>query len=101
MKKLIIMMTLILLTVFLSSGSALAWRGHSRGHGHFGIFIAPPPIWIGPPAIIYRGYYPPPYHYPPNYYEPDRVWVPGHWEERQGPYGWEKVWIPGYWQYNP
>ena len=107
MKKLIIMMTLILLTVFLLSGSAFAQRGHfrgpshSRGHGHFGIFIAPPPIWIGPPAIIYRGYYPPPYQYPPNYYEPDRVWVPGHWEERWAPYGWEKVWIPGYWQYTP
>jgi hypothetical protein len=99
MKKLIIIMTLILLTVFLSSGPALAWRGHS--HGHFGIFIAPPPIWIGPPVIIHRGYYPPPDPYPPNYYEPNRVWVPGHWEERWAPYGWEKVWIPGYWQYNP
>jgi len=100
MKKLIIIMTLILLTVFLSSGVALARGGHF--HSHFGIFIAPPPIWIGPPAIIHRGYYPPPSYYPPpNYYEPNRVWVPGHWEERWSPYGWERAWIPGYWQYNP
>ena len=100
MKKLIIIMTLILLTVFLSSGVALARGGHFRGH--FGVFIAPPPIWIGPPAIIHRGYYPPPSYYPPpNYYEPNRVWVPGHWEERWSPYGWERAWIPGYWQYNP
>jgi hypothetical protein len=96
MKKLIIMMTLILMTVFLSGGSA--WAG---GHGHFGIFIGPPPIRIGPPVIIHRGYYPPPYYYPPNDYAPYRVWIPGHWEERWGAYGWEKVWIPGYWRYNP
>lgn len=100
MKKLIII-GLILLTVFLFGGSALAQHRHSGGHGHVGIVISPPPIWIGPPAIIYRGYYPPPYHYPPNYYEPYRVWVPGHWEEIWGPTGWEKVWISGYWRYNP
>lgn len=101
MKKLI-MISLILLVIFLNSGSALAWRGHY--HRHFGIIISPPPIWIAPPPIYFRGYYPPPYgYYGPNYYYdyPYRVWVPGHWEERWTSYGWEKVWIPGYWRYGP
>ena len=32
-----------------------------HGYGHFGVFIAPPPLWIPPPpAVYYRGYYPPP-----------------------------------------
>jgi hypothetical protein len=97
MKKLI-MISLILLAIFLSSGSALAWHRHFHGYGHFGIFIAPPPLWIPPPpAIYYRGYYPPPAYYGP-YYEPYRAWVPGHWEERQTPYGWERIWVPGYWR---
>jgi hypothetical protein len=40
MKKTIII-SLILLAIFLSSGSAFAWRGHYRGYGgHFG-FIVP------------------------------------------------------------
>ena len=52
MKKLI-MISLILLTIFLSSGSALAWH-----RGHFGVFVAPPPFWVGPPGVYYRGYYP-------------------------------------------
>jgi len=101
MKK-IIMISLILLAIFLSSESALAWRGHHRGHGRFGVFIAPP-VWIAPPPVYYRGYYPPSSYYGPDYYyrEPYRDWVPGHWEERWTPYGWERVWIPGYWQYGP
>lgn len=98
MKKLI-MISLILLIIFLISGSALAWYRYP--HGRFGIFISPPPIWRGPPAVIYRGYYPPPYYYSPDYYNPYRVWVPGHWEERWTPNGWERVWIPGYWPYGP
>ena len=97
MKK-FIMISLVLLVIFLTSGSALAWHRHHRGH--FGIFIAPPPIWIAPPPVYYRGYYPPPGYYPPDYYEPYRVWVPGHWEERGTPYGWERIWIPGYWEYR-
>ncbi len=97
MKKLMVI-SLILLTILVASGSAFAWRGPSRGH--FGIFIAPPPIWIGPPAIYYRGYYPPPGYYPPEYYQPYRSWAPGHWEKRWTPYGWERVWIPGYWEYR-
>ena len=66
MKKIMII-TFIMLVVFLTSGLALA-----RGHWHFGVFIAPPPIWIGPPAIIYREYHPPVYYYPPPppYYYP-------------------------------
>ncbi len=98
MKKLI-MISLILLTLFLLSGSALAWRGHHGGH--FGVFIAPPPIWVGPPAYYYPRYYSPPSYYGPDYYYgPSRAWVPGHWEDRWAPHGWERVWIPGYWQYR-
>ena len=93
MKK-IIMISLILLTIFLLSGSASAWHGHHRGH--FGIFFAPPPIWVAPPPVYYRGYYPGPDYY----YEPYRVWIPGHWEERWTPNGWQNVWIPGYWEYR-
>lgn len=101
MKKLILMMTgLILLTLFLSSGSALAWH-----RGHFGGFIAPPPFWAGPPAVYYRGYYPPPVYYGPGYYSgyyygPARVWIPGHWADRWTAYGWQRAWLPGYWQYR-
>jgi len=80
--------------IFLSSGStAFAWYG-----GHFGVFIAPPPLLAGPPALYYRGYYPP--YYGPGYYSgPSRYWVPGHWESRWTAYGWQRVWAPGYWQY--
>ena len=66
MKRLSII--LIISILFLSSGLALA-----RSYWHFGVFIAPPPIWIGPPAIIYREYHPPIYYYPPPppyYYSP-------------------------------
>jgi hypothetical protein len=100
MKKLIVI-SLILLAIFLSSGSAFAW--YRPYHSHFGVVIAPPPIWVAPPAVYYRGYYPPPIYYGPDYYysEPHREWVPGHWEERWTPYGWERVWIPGYWRYGP
>jgi len=98
MKKLtLVAISLILLTLFLSSGPALAWRGH----GHFGPFVAPPPFWAGPPAVYYRGYYPPPGYYGPDYYYgPSRVWIPGHWEDRWTPSGWQRAWIPGYWEYR-
>ena len=97
--KRFIVFSLILLAIFLSSGSAFAWRGY----GHFGVFIAPPPIWVAPPPVYYRGYYSPPSYYGPDYYynDPYRVWVPGYWENRWTPYGWERIWIPGYWQYGP
>jgi len=95
MKKLLII-SLILLGIFsgifLSSGSAFAWH-----RGHFGVFIGPPRVWVGPPAVYYRGYYPP--YYGPDYYSgPSRYWVPGHWESRWTPYGWQRFWVPGYWQ---
>ncbi len=99
MKK-IIMISLILLVIFLSSGSAFAHRIHFRGWIGPHIFLPPPPIVFSPPGVYFRGYYPPPAYYEP-YYEPHRVWVPGHWEERQTPYGWERVWVPGYWRYGP
>ena len=56
MKK-FLMISLILLAIFLSSGSAFAWW---RLYGHFGVFITPPPIWVAPPPVYYRGYYPRP-----------------------------------------
>jgi hypothetical protein len=95
MKK-IIMIGLILLTIFLSSGSALAWH-----RGNFGIFVTPPPFWVGPPAFYNPGYYPPPSYYGPHYYyAPSRVWIPGYWENRRTPSGWVRAWIPGYWEYR-
>jgi len=99
MKKLILT-GLILLTVILSSGPALAWHG-----GHFGVFIAPPPFWVGPPAVYSRGYYPWPGYYGPGYYSgyyygPARVWIPGHWTDRWTPSGWQRAWIQGYWEYR-
>jgi len=100
MKKLILI-SLILIAILLSSGSAFAWYRPYRGN--FGVFIAPPPVWVAPPPVYYRGYYPPPSYYGPDYYynDPYQNWVPGHWENRWTPYGWERVWIPGYWQYGP
>jgi len=93
MKKLL-MISLIVIGIFLSSGSAFAWH---HGFGHFGVFIAPPPVFVGPPAVYYRGYYPP--YYGPGYYSgPSRYWVPGHWGSRWTPYGWQRAWVPGYWQ---
>jgi hypothetical protein len=91
------MISLILLAIFLSSGQAFAWH-----RGHFGIFIAPRPLWVGPPVFYSPGYYPPPSYYGPGYYysSPYRVWVPGYWEERWTAYGRERAWIPGYWKYR-
>ena len=99
MKK-ILLISLILLAILFSRGSALAWHRHYYGYPHFRVFIAPPILLPPPPVIYYRGYYPPPVYYEP-YYDPYRVWVPGHWEERQTPHGWERVWVPGYWRYGP
>lgn len=97
MKKLLILSLIVLsLGIFLTSGStAFAWH-----RGHFGIFLPPPPFWVGPPAVYYRGYYP--HYYGPDYYSgPSRYWVPGHWDSRWTPYGWQRAWVPGYWQYDP
>ncbi len=101
MKK-ILLTSLILLTIFVTFESALAW--HRPPRGHFKVIIPPPPLFLVPPVIYYRGYFPPPNSYrSPDYYDDEsyRVWVPGHWEERWGPYGWERVWIPGHWRYYP
>ena len=93
MKKLLIL-GVVLVIVFLSVGSALAWRGHPGGH--FGIFIGPPVFFFPPPPIYPRYYYPPDYYYDPGY----RVWVPGYWDYSETPYGWQRIWIPGHWEWR-
>ena len=97
MKKLVIL-GIVFLILFLAVGSASARRGHPRGHSHFGFFIGPPVIFVPPPPPVryyYDRSYPPDDYY--DYYERgDRVWVPGYWEYRSGPYGRERVWIPGH-----
>lgn len=56
--------TFIVFFILLTSGSGLAGP-----HVRFGVVVAPPPIWIDPPAIICRGYYLPFYYcYPPEPY---------------------------------
>ncbi len=98
------MISLILLTLFLSSGPALAWRGYSRGH--FGVFVAPPPFWVGPPAVYYRGYYPPPGYYGPGYDGRLLLWSVSSLDPRplgrSGGLrmGWQRAWTPGYWEYR-
>jgi hypothetical protein len=73
-----------------------------------------PPTYTYPPPPPPTYYYPPPaYYYPPSGRigyppplppAPSRIpyrdnWVPGHWEERPGPYGeTERIWVPGYWE---
>ncbi len=103
MKKYImyILLCLILLSTILLNGEAFAWHRHPHSYLRFGIVFAPPPIIIGPPVYYYPP--PPPIYYEPDYYYrcPNRVWVPGHWEERWTPYGWEKIWVPGYWRCDP
>lgn len=108
MKKFLIM-GVLLLVILLSAGQASAWHrpAHHRHFG-FGIIIGPPIILPPPPPIYYRDYYPPYGYYGPGYYGPPgyydygrRVWIPGHWEDRWTPYGWDRVWIPGYWEYSP
>jgi hypothetical protein len=87
--------TIVLAVLLLTTGVASA-----HGRFGFGIFIAPP-IFVAP-APVYP--YPYPYHYRPYrdygpYDHSYREWVPGYWEERWGPYGWERAWVPGYWRY--
>ncbi len=100
MKK-ILFILLILITFLLISGVASARDRYPYHHRHpyrSEIYISPPAIWIAPP-VYYRPYYSPYRDYPPTPYG-YRVWVPGYWEERWTPYGWEKVWVPGYWRYE-
>jgi hypothetical protein len=92
---------LILITFLIITGFALARDRrpyHHRPPDHSGIYIRPRGIWISPP-VYYRSYYPP-YRAYPSYGYGYRVWVPGYWEERWTPYGWESVWVPGYWRYE-
>lgn len=103
MKKMLVV-ALVLAILVLSVGPASAWydrRSHPRSHSHFGVFIGPPVILLPPPPPVRYYYY---RSYPPrDYYEDDRydrVWVPGHWEYRDGPYGWERVWVPGHWEWR-
>jgi len=90
------MIGMVLLIIFLAVGSASAWRGHPRGHSHFGVFIGPPVIYFTPPPVYYRYYYPPYNYYDPGY----RVWVPGYWDYGETPEGWGRVWIPGHWEWR-
>jgi len=107
MKKLLIV-GLVLLILALTVGPVSAWtrHGHSYGHhphgrSHLGFFIGPPVFFVPPPPPVryyYYRSYPPEDYYEYNRY--DRVWVPGRWEHRKGPYGWERVWIPGHWEWR-
>lgn len=97
-----ILLTLLILISFLiitDFASARDRRLYPHRHPyHSGIYIRPPALLI-PPPVYYRSYYPHYRAYP--YYEYGyRVWVPGYWEERWTPYGWESVWVPGYWRYE-
>ncbi|MGQ9646355.1 MAG: hypothetical protein ACUVWO_07455 [Thermodesulfobacteriota bacterium] len=103
MKKILIL-SIASLVLVLSVGPASAWYGHRpypRSHFHFGVFIGPPVILLPPPPPV-RYYYdrsdPPVDYY--EYDRVDRVWVPGYWEYRKGPYGWERFWVPGHWEWR-
>ena len=100
MKKLLIL-GMVFLILFLAVGSASAWRGHHRGRSHFGVFIGPPVIFVPPPPVRYyynRSY--PPDDYNDYYEQDDRVWVQGHLEYVETPYGWKRVWVPGHWEWR-
>ena len=108
MKK-VLMVGVVLLILILTVGPASAWTRHGyrhgyphHGHSRFEVFIGPPVIFVPPPPPVryydYRSY-PPDDSY--DYYERgNRVWVPGYWEYRSGPYGRERVWIPGHWEWR-
>ena len=94
MKKALLICIVLLITL-LAVGQALAWRGHPRVYSPFGIFIGPPVFFVPPPSVYPR------YYYPPNYYDSGyRVWVPGHWDYRDTPYGWGRLWIRGHWEWR-
>jgi hypothetical protein len=101
MRKRSIVVGMALLTLFILSGSASAWDGHSlgghrwggydrwggdhRGQFGFGLLIGPPAVYVAPPSAYY-------------YAPPRRAWVAGYWDWRWFGKGWKRVWIPGYWQ---
>ena len=99
MKKLLIIGA-VMVTLLLATGvaSARSWHhGHGHSHFSFGLFI-PPPVYYAPPPVYYRSYYPP--YDDGYYYRSHKVWAPGYWSWRRGPYGWERVRIPGYWDWR-
>jgi len=105
--KRMIFIVLILISFLIVTHNAMAGdrRPYSYRPSHpFSVYIGPPAVWVAPP-FYFRSYSPSyrinPYDYD-DYYRCGsyRVWVPGYWEERWTPYGWEKVWIPGYWRYE-
>ncbi len=98
---------LVLVILVVTVVPAFAWYRHGhhpRSHFHFGLIIGPPIVFAPPPPVVRYYYYrpcPPPDYYEEYYYEErDRVWVPGHWEYRETPYGWRRVWIPGHWEWR-
>ena len=108
MKKLLII-GMVFLVLILAVGSASAWTRHGdryghhpHGRSHFGFFIGPPVIFVPPPPPVryyYDRSYPPDDYY--DYYEQDdRIWVPGHLEYRETPYGWKREWVPGHWEWR-
>ena len=108
MKKLLIL-GMVFLILFLAVGPASAWTRqgyryghHPHGRSHFGVFIGPPVIFVPPPPPV-RYYYDrsyPPDDYNDYYEQDDRVWVQGHLEYMETPYGWKRVWVPGYWEWR-
>jgi hypothetical protein len=100
MKKLLIIGAVLVALMLVNEDAFARSRFHGHGHSHFsfGLFVAPP-VFVAPPPVYYRSYYPP-YDY--GYYpRSSRVWIPGYWGWRRGPYGgWERAWIPGYWNWR-
>jgi hypothetical protein len=105
-------LTLNVLTAVPAAAHSNFWGGVAIGLGSAfvlgNLFYPPRPYYYPPPAYYYppptyvvppagRIGYPPP---PPPRGAPYRDnWVPGHWEERPGPYGgMERIWVPGYWE---
>jgi len=100
MKKIFIF-SLVLLALSLAAGPASAG---SSSYFQFGVILGPPFFYFPPPPVYYAPppayYWPPPYYYG-GYYPPSyRVWVPGYWDYRRTPYGWERAWIPGHWEWR-
>ena len=96
MKKILIM-SIVLVTLLLSFGTASA---HWYHRFYFGFALPPLSIWAPPPPVVAPPPYPYYHGYGPGYYG-YRVWVPGYWEQTWTPYGWRRTWVPGYWRYRP
>jgi hypothetical protein len=93
MRKNVIIATVVVV-LLLSAGIASA-----RGRWGFGVLINPP-VYVSPapvPPSVYQSY--PDYDRSAYAYDEYREWVPGHWEQRPGQFGWRSVWIPGHWSF--